>query len=138
MDATGELSLPMSWEQASTSRAVSYRVNCNPRRTTDSFTVVLSNMGVKGFSIGVTRSFYFAFITSGVASGLTYYLLARFLPQQTYTLHKGEKFEEWSQDEVEMYAAGKREIVVRPMPGTETPSIEEKKDLEPGVNVLEV
>ena len=94
-------------------------------------------MGVKGFSIGVTHSFYFAFITTGTASGLTYYLLARFFPQQTYTLRKGERFQEWSQEEVEVYAAGKREIV-RPMPGTETPSVEDSKELEPGVNVLEV
>ena len=97
---------------------------------------VLDNMGVKGFSTGVVRSFYFAFITTGIAAGLTYYLLARFFPQANYVANKGLKFKEWSQDEVEMYAAGKREIVP-PTRASASPSVEEKTDLDPNaVNVL--
>ncbi|WWD20952.1 hypothetical protein CI109_105430 [Kwoniella shandongensis] len=70
------------------------------------FAGFLNNMGVKGFSTGVVRSFYFAFITTGLASGLTYYLLARFVPQTNYNLYKGEKFREWTEEEVEVYVAG--------------------------------
>lgn len=68
---------------------------------------VLNNMGVKGFSTGVIRSFYFAFITTCLAAGLTYYLLARFFPQKSYILNLDNKFYEWTPEEVEVYAAGK-------------------------------
>jgi NCS1 family nucleobase:cation symporter-1 len=61
-------------------------------------------MGAIELSVPAQRSFYFAFITSGVGAGLTYYLLARFVPQESYVLHRGEKFQEWTQDEVETYA----------------------------------
>ena len=70
------------------------------------FTGFLDNMGAIKASTGVERSFYFAFITTGVASGLTYYLLARFVPQKNYLVNKGKRFEEWSQEHVERYAAG--------------------------------
>ncbi|KAL1411646.1 hypothetical protein Q8F55_002610 [Vanrija albida] len=70
------------------------------------FAGFLHNMGAIDVSIGVQRSFYFAFITSGVASGLVYYLLARFFPQPSYKEYKGLKFKEWTQEEVEVYAAG--------------------------------
>lgn len=70
------------------------------------FAGFLHNMGAIDVSIGVQRSFYFAFITSGVGSGLVYYLLARFFPQPSYKEYKGLKFKEWTQDEVEVYAAG--------------------------------
>lgn len=70
------------------------------------FAGFLNNMGKLDVSIGVQRSFYFAFITSGTGAGLTYYLLARFFPQTSYLENKGLKFAEWSQDEVETYAGG--------------------------------
>lgn len=63
-------------------------------------------MGVKGFSTGVVRSFYFAFITTGCASGLSYYLLARLFPQENYKRFKGLKFREWTEEEVELYVQG--------------------------------
>lgn len=63
-------------------------------------------MGVKGLSTGVVRSFYFAFITTGCVSGLSYYLLARFFPQENYKRFKGLKFHEWTEEEVELYVQG--------------------------------
>ena len=62
-------------------------------------------MGVN-VSEGVTNSFYFAFITTGVAAGLTYYILVRIWPQESYKLNRGSRFKEWSPEEVEYYAAG--------------------------------
>ena len=62
-------------------------------------------MGVP-VSEGVTKSFYFAFITTGLAAGLTYYILVRIWPQANYNINKGLSFREWSPDEVEVYAAG--------------------------------
>ncbi|WWC97765.1 hypothetical protein V866_004651 [Kwoniella sp. B9012] len=70
------------------------------------FAGFLNNMGVKGFSTGVIRSFYFAFITTGCAAGLTYYLLATIFPQPNYKINKGTKFREWTEEEVELYVAG--------------------------------
>ncbi|AFR98733.1 uridine permease [Cryptococcus neoformans C23] len=67
------------------------------------FAGFLNNMGVKGFSTGVIRSFYFAFITTGCASGLSYYLLAKFFPQENYRRFKGLRFREWTEEEVELY-----------------------------------
>ncbi|ODO11198.1 hypothetical protein I350_01802 [Cryptococcus amylolentus CBS 6273] len=71
------------------------------------FAGFLNNMGVEGFSTSVVRSFYFAFITTGCASGLTYYLLAAVLfPQENFKRFRGLKFREWTEEEVEMYVAG--------------------------------
>jgi len=105
---------------------------------------VLDNMGYHHFSIGVIRSFYFAFITTGLAAGLTYYILARVFPQPNFLIHKGLKFEEWTQDRVETYAAGKGHIHdthgVSEEPrssGQETPMEEKRKD-GAIVNVLNV
>jgi NCS1 family nucleobase:cation symporter-1 len=101
-------------------------------------------MGYHHFSIGVIRSFYFAFITTGLAAGLTYYILARVFPQPNFLIHKGLKFEEWTQDQVETYAAGKRHIhdtggdLEKPrINGQETPMEEKRKD-GAIVNVLNV
>jgi NCS1 family nucleobase:cation symporter-1 len=106
---------------------------------------VLDNMGYHHFSIGVIRSFYFAFITTGLAAGLTYYILARAFPQPNFLIHKGMKFEEWTQDQVEMYAAGKRhdlnvhsELQVPEYSGQVTPLDEEKRKDGAIVNVLNV
>jgi len=102
-------------------------------------------MGYHHFSISVIRSFYFAFITTGLAAGLTYYILARAFPQPNFLIHKGLKFEEWTQDQVEIYAAGKRhihraheELEEEPRnSGQETP-VEEKRKDGAIVNVLNV
>lgn len=107
------------------------------------FAGFLHNMGVSSFGLGVQRSFYFAFITTGVAAGLSYYLMARFWPQPNYKINKGLKFEEWSQDRVETYAAGSSRGVteyVEPQTPMEDPAVDEKKDLSVdrvNVNVLE-
>ena len=93
-------------------------------------------------SEGVTKSFYFAFITTGLASGVTYYLLVRIWPQANYNINKGLSFREWSPDEVEVYAAGNdRGDAGRPNaspPLQRTESYDEKK-MDGGVatNVLE-
>jgi hypothetical protein len=103
--------------------------------------VVLQNMGVSGFSEGVTKSFYFAFITSAFAAGLTYYLLARFIPQTSYLAHKDEKFREWTEEEVEEWAIAKRQGMTAM--GDEVPGgyadpqyYEDDKSAEADVNVL--
>ena len=102
---------------------------------------VLNNMGVKGFGTGVIRSFYFAFITTGTAAGLTYYLLARLFPQKTYIDNKHLSFFEWTPEEVEVYAAGNnwREKVDPISAAPETPLEDEmgKKEATTTVNVLE-
>ncbi|KAK8843507.1 hypothetical protein IAR55_007167 [Kwoniella newhampshirensis] len=95
------------------------------------FAGFLNNMGVKGFHTGVVRSFYFAFITTGCAAGLTYYLLATLIPQENYKLYKGQKFREWTEEEVEVYVAGsewRRNGGVPPViggSGAETPEMED-------------
>ncbi|EIW67149.1 hypothetical protein TREMEDRAFT_57660 [Tremella mesenterica DSM 1558] len=72
------------------------------------FAGFLQAMGaVQKHDIALTHSYYFAFITTGVAAGGTYYLLVRLFPQPNYLLNKDIPFREWSQDEVEIYAAGK-------------------------------
>ncbi|WVQ81583.1 hypothetical protein IAT38_003707 [Cryptococcus sp. DSM 104549] len=70
------------------------------------FAGFLNNMGVKGFSTSLIRSFYFAFLTTGAAAGLTYYLLATLIPQENYKRNKGLKFREWTEEEIELYVAG--------------------------------
>lgn len=97
-------------------------------------------MGVKKVSTGITRSFYFAFITTGLGAGLTYYLLARLFPQKTYLENRDLKFYEWTPEEVEVYAAGgewrKRAEEVSPTPA----AVEDfgKKEVDGvAVNVLD-
>ncbi|OCF32327.1 uridine permease [Kwoniella heveanensis CBS 569] len=108
------------------------------------FAGFLNNMGVKGFSTGVIRSFYFAFITTGVASGLTYYLLATIFPQENYKINKGNKFREWSEEEVEVYAAGSdpetRQAGMIPTPKrqSEVEDVDEKKVEGISTAILEV
>lgn len=68
------------------------------------FAGFLHAMGAIDASLALERSYYFAWITSGTAAGLVYYLLARFFPQASYLENKGKKFQEWSQDEIEEYA----------------------------------
>jgi NCS1 family nucleobase:cation symporter-1 len=104
--------------------------------------VVLQAMGLKSLAsnIALTHSYYFAFLTTGIAAGLTYYLLAVVFPQQSYLIHRDEKFKEWTEDEVEVYAAGKRVVGVntayRGEDEVETPGVE-KKSGEAAVGVLE-
>jgi hypothetical protein len=101
-------------------------------------------MGYHHFGIGVIRSFYFAFITTGLAAGLTYYILARVFPQPNFLIHKDLKFEEWSQDQVERYAAGKRHILSgeseleKPRNSGQATPLEEKRKDGAIVNVLNV
>jgi NCS1 family nucleobase:cation symporter-1 len=101
-------------------------------------------MGVE-VSVGVQKSFYFAFITTGVAAGLTYYLLCRLFPPANYTMQKGLKFKEWSQGEVEVFAAGSLErpvasYEVSPPILSRADSAEDEKKIDGGasVNVLTV
>lgn len=93
---------------------------------------VLGNMGVN-VSEGVTKSFYFAFITTGVAAGLTYYALVRIFPQETYNLNKGMKFREWSPGEVEMYAAGSGMTQGRPVAPLQRTESDDEKKMDVGV-----
>lgn len=87
-------------------------------------------MGVKGFSTGVIRSFYFAFITTGCASGLSYYLLARFFPQENYRRFKGLRFREWTEEEVELYVKGAPWRIL----GTASPKVgEDGVPIMPGI-----
>lgn len=67
-------------------------------------------MGVKGFSTSLKRSFFFAWITSLVGAALTYYLLARFFPQRSYTSNASSKWVwgEWTQDKVEAWSSARR------------------------------
>lgn len=71
-------------------------------------TAVLDNMGLDGVKLSVRRSFYFAWITSLFGAALTYYLLARFFPQNSYKMNKGLKWGEWTQDKVEAWGAARR------------------------------
>ncbi|RSH95479.1 hypothetical protein EHS25_000571 [Saitozyma podzolica] len=106
------------------------------------FTGFLQAMGLKSLAsnIALTHSYYFAFLTTGVAAGLTYYLLAVIFPQQSYLIHRDEKFKEWTEDEVEVYAAGKRvvgvDVAYRGEDEVDTPGVE-KKSGEAAVGVLE-
>lgn len=70
--------------------------------------VVLDNMGVKGFSTSLKRSFFFAWITSLLGAAITYYLLARLFPQASYKANKDAKWGEWSQDKVEAWTTARR------------------------------
>ena len=70
--------------------------------------LVLDNMGVKGFSTSLKRSFFFAWITSLVGAALTYYLLARFFPQRSYTANASQKWGEWTQEKVEAWSNARR------------------------------
>ncbi len=93
------------------------------------FTGFLGNMGVS-VSDGVTKSFYFALITTTIASGLTYYLLNLIWPQETFKTYKGQRFREWSPEEVEIYAAGVKADGMGMSPdelGFEKSSVEEEK-----------
>ncbi|KAL7422166.1 hypothetical protein Q5752_002811 [Cryptotrichosporon argae] len=74
------------------------------------FTGFLYNMKAVTVGTSVLRSYYFAYITSACGAGLTYYLLARFVPQASYLAAEGQGFREWTQDEVEVFAGGKRVI----------------------------
>ena len=65
-------------------------------------------MGVKGFSTALTRSFYFAWLTTLVSAGGTYYILARLFPQASYVENKDLKFKEWDQETVESWATARR------------------------------
>jgi NCS1 family nucleobase:cation symporter-1 len=100
-------------------------------------------MGLKSLAsnIALTHSYYFAFLTTGIAAGLTYYLLAVVFPQQSYLIHRDDKFKEWTEDEVEVYAAGKRVVGVdaayRGEDEVETPGGWEKKSGAAAVGVLE-
>lgn len=99
-------------------------------------------MGVS-VSDGVEKSFYFAFITTGVAAGLTYYILVRIWPQANHELNKDLRFREWSADEVEEYAAGsvtRPGRVVATIPPLERAESDDEKKLDSGVvtNILQV
>ena len=99
-------------------------------------------MGVP-VSDGVEKSFYFAFITTGVAAGLTYYLLVRIWPQANYKINEGMAFREWSPDEVEIYAAGsemRRGGLSTSVPPLQRTESEDEKKMDDGVvtNVLGV
>lgn len=69
---------------------------------------VLDNMGVKGFSTSLKRSFFFAWITSLLGAALTYYLLARLFPQKSFVVNKSQKWGEWTQDKVEAWSSARR------------------------------
>lgn len=69
---------------------------------------VLDNMGVKGFSTSLKRSFFFAWITSLVGAAATYYLLARLFPQTSYVANKSQKWGEWTQEKVEAWTTARR------------------------------
>lgn len=106
------------------------------------FAGFLGNMGVP-VSDGVEKSFYFAFITTGVAAGLTYYLLVRIWPQANYKINEGMAFREWSPDEVEIYAAGsemRRGGLSTSVPPLQRTESEDEKKMDDGVvtNVLGV
>lgn len=70
--------------------------------------LVLDNMGVKGFSTSLKRSFFFAWITSLLGAAVTYYLLARLFPQRSYVANKDEKWGEWTQEKVEAWTTARR------------------------------
>lgn len=65
-------------------------------------------MGLDGVKLSVRRSFYFAWITSLFGAALTYYVLARLFPQNSYKMNKNEKWSEWSQDKVEAWSKARR------------------------------
>jgi hypothetical protein len=65
-------------------------------------------MGLDGVKLSVRRSFYFAWITSLFGAALTYYVLARIFPQNSYKMNKSEKWSEWSQEKVEAWSKARR------------------------------
>jgi hypothetical protein len=95
----------MSLVQLSTLSVVS-DLSVSPIPNTDRS--VLDNMGLDGVKLSVRRSFYFAWITSLFGAALTYYLLARFFPQNSYKMNKGLKWGEWTQDKVEAWGEARR------------------------------